>query len=219
MSIHREGWKIIAISALVVIAIAGLVAFFTGSALARWIDASVAAFLVLFIAFFFRVPAGRVAPDDDAVVSAPSDGKVVSIAPAYAPEYFDGPCTRISIFLSIFNVHVTWYPVEGEVVYSQYHPGRFHLAFRPKASNDNEHTTIVVKSKSGVDVMFRQIAGILARRIVCYAEPGVKSGKALEAGFIKFGSRIDVFVPNDSEILVREGDKVKGITTPLARIR
>ena len=133
-----------------------------------------------------------------------------------APLSIDAPAKQISIFMSPLNVHANYYPVEGEVTYSKYHPGLFLVAWHPKSSTENERTTMVVKHPKG-NVLFRQIAGAVARRIVCYAKPGEQVGQNQECGFIKFGSRVDVIVPCDVEVTVKIGDKVKGRITELAR--
>lgn len=164
---------------------------------------------------FFRIPHRTPNQDDGAIVS-PCDGKVVTIEDIHEHEAIDAPAKQISIFMSPLNVHANYYPVEGEVTYSKYHPGLFLVAWHPKSSIENERTTMVVKHPKG-NVLFRQIAGAVARRIVCYATPGEQVGQNQECGFIKFGSRVDVIVPREVEVTVKIGDKVKGRITELAR--
>jgi phosphatidylserine decarboxylase len=166
--------------------------------------------------WFFRVPV-REAVIDDSLVISPADGKVVNVKEVEENEYFGEKCLCISIFLTFFNVHITWFPVGGVVKYYKYHPGKYIFAFHPKSSEKNERTTIAVRTDLGNEVMFRQIAGIVARRVVCYAKENEHFDQTSEAGFIKFGSRLDVFLPLGTEVLVKKGDKVSGQTSVLAK--
>ena len=152
-------------------------------------------------------------------VLAPADGKVVANEIVKENEYFKGECRQISIFMSIYNVHVNWFPMDGEVTYYKYHPGKFLVAFNPKSSTDNEHNTTVVKDNMGREVLFRQIAGFLARRIVCELEAGDKAQAGEEFGMIRFGSRLDVFLPVDAEVKVKIGDKTRGKVTVLGILK
>lgn len=164
---------------------------------------------------FFRVPKRR--PNlDEASILSPCDGKVVVIEETHEHEFIDGPVRQISIFMSPLNVHVNYFPVGGKVVYHKYHPGLFLVAWHPKSSTDNERNTVVVEHAKG-SVLFRQIAGAVARRIICYSKAGDAALQAGEMGFIKFGSRVDVMVPMEAEITVAIGDKVKGRMSELAR--
>lgn len=218
MKLHKEGKVIILVNLAIWAVAIALVCHFADSAAARWIWSILFAFFGLIVIFFFRIPKRDVTVEDGIVV-APSDGKVVKIQKAFVPEYFDRECTQISIFLNLFNVHITWFPIGGKVSFYRYHPGKYIFAFLPKSSEKNEHTTIVVKDGEDREVMFRQIAGIVARRIVCYVKEGETYGQATEAGFIKFGSRLDVFIPGEAEILVKKGDKVKGSVSAIARLK
>ena len=202
-----------------VIAIAGgvLAYIYADSTLWKAVLITLCVLLAGIMTFFFRNPR-RCVTRDSSLVVAPADGKVIAVDKVFVDEYFGCECTRISIFLSLFNVHVTWFPTGGEITYFKYYPGAHTFAFLPKSSDKNEHSSVVVKDENGREVMFRQIAGIVARRVVCYASVGKSFEQGAEAGFIKFGSRLTVFIPGDSEPLVKPGDKVKGSVTPLARI-
>ena len=156
---------------------------------------------------------------DDDLVFSPCDGRVVVTEIVKDDEYFDGEeCMQVSIFMSVTNVHINWFPVSGVVKYFKYHPGKFLVAWHPKSSTDNERTTTVVETPSGVKVLFRQIAGAVARRIVSYVKVDDVAEQNKPFGFIKFGSRIDILLPKDAKLLVEIGDKVVGTQTPIARI-
>ena len=171
-------------------------------------------FLVLILQFF-RNPDRPPLALENAVVS-PVDGKVVIVKEVEEPEYFKGKRLQVSIFMSPLNVHVTRYPVSGEVMFSKYHPGKYFVAWHPKSSTFNERTTIVVDNPTYGEVLYRQIAGAVARRIVNYAEEGQAVTQGTDAGFIKFGSRVDVFLPIETPVLVKEGQFVKGGVTLIA---
>lgn len=171
-----------------------------------------------FIIWFFRNPI-REASSVSLDVIAPVDGKVVIVEEVDEPEYLKGRCLQVSIFMSPLNVHVNRYPVSGKVVYTKYHPGKFLVAFHPKSSTLNERTTVVVETENGKDVLFRQIAGAVARRIVLYAKEQDKAVAGAEYGFIKFGSRLDIFLPLGTEILVKVGDKTLGGVQKIAELK
>jgi phosphatidylserine decarboxylase len=177
--------------------------------------------MILFLLFFllilqfFRDPNRKTALNDLHVI-APADGKVVVIEDVEEKEYFKGKRKQISIFMSPLNVHVTRYPVSGVVKYSKYHPGKYLVAWHPKSSEDNERTSIVVENKTLGEVMYRQVAGAVARRIVNYASVGQQVVQGTDAGFIKFGSRLDIFVPLDFEIRVGLNESVRGGETVIA---
>ena len=172
------------------------------------------AFLAL-IVWFFRVPARSSISGTDDILS-PADGKVVAIEMVREAEYFNTDRRQVSIFMSPMNVHVNWYPINGLVTYTKYHPGRYLVAWHPKSSTENERSTVVIKGDR-CEVLVRQIAGALARRICTYAAPGALAVRARELGFIKFGSRVDLLLPLDAEILVVLGQQVQGATTVIAR--
>lgn len=169
-----------------------------------------------FSLFFFRVP-NRVAASGDNVVTSVADGKVVVIEKVYEPEYIKGECLQVSVYMDFFNVHVNYWPVSGEVTYYKYHPGQYLLAFLPKASELNEHASVGIRSPYG-EVFFKQLAGTFARRIVTYATPGNEGVKGEQCGVIKFGSRIDMYLPLDSEIKVQLGDYVKASESVIAEL-
>jgi len=158
---------------------------------------------------FFRNPK-RTTNINDSTIVAPVDGKVVVIEEVFEKEYFKDQRIQISIFMSPLNVHVTRYPISGKVKFSKYHPGKYLVAWHPKASEENERTTIVVENKKFGEVLYRQIAGALAKRIVNYAKPSMEVLQGSDAGFIKFGSRVDIFLPLNTKINVNLNDKVKG---------
>ena len=169
-----------------------------------------------FVMFFFRVPQrARVGAEN--VVTSVADGKVVVIEKVFEPEHLKCECIQVSVYMDFFNVHVNYWPIDGEVTYYKYHPGKYMLAFLPKASELNEHTSVGVHSSYG-DVFFKQIAGTFARRIVCHAQPGTEIRKSQECGIIKFGSRIDMYLPLDAEIKVKLGDTVRGSETIIAEL-
>lgn len=171
-----------------------------------------------FIVWFFRNPE-RLGTSEINDIIAPVDGKVVVIEEVEENEFLKSKCIQLSIFMSPLNVHVNRYPVSGKVIYTKYHPGKFLVAFHPKSSELNERTTVVVENENGRNVLFRQIAGAVARRIVLYSKKGDKAKAGDEYGFIKFGSRLDIFLPLDTEILVKIGDKTKGGIQKIAELK
>jgi len=173
-------------------------------------------FFMGFSLFFFRVPR-RITVQGDNVVTSVADGKVVVIDKVYEPEYVKGNCIQVSVYMDFFNVHVNYWPVDGEVTYYRYHPGKYLLAFMPKASELNEHSSVAIRSPYG-DVFFKQLAGTFARRIVTYATPGNIEKKGEQCGVIKFGSRIDMYLPLDSKINVQLGEHVKACETVIAEL-
>lgn len=178
--------------------------------------AAVPMFFMGFSLFFFRVPRRVTVPGDNVVTSV-ADGKVVVIDKVYEPEYIKGECIQVSVYMDFFNVHVNYWPVDGEVTYYKYHPGKYLLAFMPKASELNEHSSVAIRNSHG-DVFFKQLAGTFARRIVTYAVPGNKERKGEQCGVIKFGSRIDMYLPLDSRINVQLGEYVKACETVIAEL-
>ena len=213
---HKEGFKIILITLFLGIVISVISNFFIDSEfLNRAINVLILIIFVLVLQFF-RNPKRNFSLDPDHILS-PVDGKVVVIEEVFEKEYFNDKRLQVSVFMSPLNVHVTRYPIGGAVVYSKYHPGKYLVAWHPKSSEENERTTVVVKSSNFGEVLFRQIAGAMARRIVNYAQKGETIIQASDSGFIKFGSRVDVFLPLDSEINVILNQKVKGGMTILAK--
>lgn len=221
MKINKEGLKIIATSGLIVaIVLAANCLMSIYGWLPMW--ATIAILVVAlglwgFIIRFFREPARPLLSDNE-IVFSPCDGEVVVVEQTDEKEYLGCKCLQISIFMSIYNVHVNWFPVAGEVEYFKYHPGKFLVAWHPKSSEENERTTTVVNTGK-YKVLFRQIAGFVARRIVSYAEVGKRVEQNTKCGFIKFGSRVDLLLPLDCEPLVKIGDKVTGSITQIARLK
>jgi phosphatidylserine decarboxylase len=217
MKLHREGNKIIII-AIILLAIVVV----TDLLFVPWLYLQLAVlvpFAVLFflVIWFFRIPS-RPLPSNDNIVYAPADGKVVVIEKTTEPEYFKDERIQVSIFMSPLNVHQNVYPISGEVTYTKYHKGKYLVAWHPKSSTDNERCTVVVKSDTGKEILFRQIAGAVARRICTYTKPGDKAVKGEEFGFIKFGSRVDIFLPLDAKILCKMGDISENKITKIAEI-
>lgn len=221
MKISREGFKIIAVSGVVFLAIWVLIYHMLRADDLLWLLITLSVLLLalwLFIISFFRDPR-RVRIHDDNLVFSPCDGRVVVTEIVKDDEYFGGEeVMQVSIFMSVTNVHINWFPVGGIVKYFKYHPGRFLVAWHPKSSTDNERTTTVVETADGKEILFRQIAGAVARRIVSYVKVGDEAEQNNVFGFIKFGSRIDILLPKDAKLLVEIGDKVVGTQTPIARI-
>ena len=212
---HKEGHKIILSSLVLVIAIALAANFLVENEMTRQLMVVFFIILFLLILQFFRNPKRNFNPNENEVLS-PVDGKVVVIEEVFEKEYFQEKRMQISVFMSPINVHVTRYPVGGEVVFSKYHPGKYLVAWHPKASEENERTTVVVRSKEFGDVLYRQIAGALAKRIVNYAQEGEQAQQTADSGFIKFGSRVDVFLPLDAKVKVNLNEVVKGGISVLA---
>jgi len=169
----------------------------------------------IFILRFFRIPSRKFMPDENLIFS-PADGTVVNIKEVCEPEYFRDKRLLVSVFMSVWNVHINWYPLTGIVKYFRYHPGKYLVAWHPKSSELNERTSVVLLDSKEREILVRQIAGIVARRIVYYPEEGMNVQAGEEMGFIKFGSRLDVYLPLSAKILVKHKDKVKGKSTPLA---
>jgi phosphatidylserine decarboxylase len=206
---HKEGYKIIAITFIIVLALILSAEKFID---VIWIVKTIqilAIALLIIVLQFFRNPK-RVTELDDNTIIAPVDGKVVVIEEVEEPEYFKDKRLQVSIFMSPINVHVTRYAMSGIVKYSKYHPGKYLVAWHPKASTENERTTVVIENKNIGKILYRQIAGALAKRIVNYAKEDTKVVQGTDAGFIKFGSRVDLYLPLGTNIKVNLGDKVKG---------
>ena len=215
---HKEGYTIIIIT-LLVVAI-GFVSTQTwvSPVWLQYVCYAALTILLILILQFFRNPTRTAAGNIEEIVS-PVDGKVVVIEEVFEKEYFKEKRLQVSIFMSPLNVHVTRYPAGGEVVYSKYHAGKYLVAWHPKASEENERTTVVVRSTTFGDVLYRQIAGALAKRIVNYAKEGETVIQGDDSGFIKFGSRVDVFLPLDTPIAVKLNQKVKGAQSVIATLK
>lgn len=219
MTIHKEGFKTLAITLLGCFSFSGILWKFFGAE--STITYSGIVFSVLFfliILQFFRSPKRRTLLEEKNVI-APADGKVVVIERTKEGEFFKDERIQVSIFMSPFNVHVNRHSVSGIVKYFKYHPGKYLVAWHPKSSTENERTTMVVETSSGTQVLMRQIAGALAKRIKWYVKPGDEVIQGEEYGFIKFGSRVDIFLPLDADIKVMLNDKPKGGQTVIAVLK
>ena len=216
MTIHKEGYKIIAIS-VILFGIINLSFFYFFSYTSPFLVGIVFAatlLLLLFIISFFRIPKRKLTVREEAIV-APADGKVVVIEEVQADEYFTDRRIQVSIFMSPLNVHVNRNPVSGDVAYSQYHKGKYLVAWHPKSSTENERHSVVYR-KEGKEILVKQIAGAVAKRIVNYLQVGQSIKQSDEMGFIKFGSRVDLLLPLDAKVQVKIGDKPKGGVTVIA---
>lgn len=216
MTIHKEGYPTIAWTAIIV-GIVNLLSFYFISFDLPLVSALISVVtigLLIFIISFFRIPRRTLTINENAII-APADGKVVAIEEVQADEYFTDRRIQVSIFMSPLNVHVNRNPVTGDVVYSQYHKGKYLVAWHPKSSTENERHTVVYR-KNGKEVLAKQIAGALAKRIVNYLSAGQSVNQTEEMGFIKFGSRVDLLLPLDAKIKVKIGDKPQGGVTVVA---
>lgn len=218
--IHEEGTKAILITLALIAVVSFLVNWF-------WPRQDVWHYLLYgfelvvltLIVRFFRVPIWRKTTMAEDAVLSPADGVVAANEVVLEDEYFHDERRQISIFMSIYDVHINFFPFDGEVTYYKYHPGKFLVAFNPKSSSDNEHNTIVLKDKKGREVLVRQIAGFVARRIVCDLQQGDEAVVGEELGMIRFGSRVDVFLPLDAEVEVKINHRTVGKETVLARLK
>jgi phosphatidylserine decarboxylase len=218
MTIHKEGYAIIPISAILISLLYLLITYFLPYEMVRWIIGLAAVIFWGLIIYFFRVPK-ITPPTGDKLVVAPAEGKVVVIEETDEPEYLKENRIQISIFMSPLNVHVNRSPVDGDISYYKYHPGKYLVAWHPKSSTENERTSIAYKLTNGTEILMRQIAGAVARRIRFYKKAGDVVSATDEVGFIRFGSRVDVFLPLDADIKVNIGDKTTGGETILATLK
>jgi len=219
MTIHREGRKLLFWMLIVLAALNfGLNKWMPEQGTLLNVVLLVSIVLYLIVLQFFRSPYIKL-PNEEKLVFAPADGKVVVIEETMEEEYLNEKRKQVSIFMSPINVHVNRSPIAGIVEYFKYHPGKYLVAWHPKASFENERTTMVVKNQNGVKILVRQIAGALARRIKWYVKEGTPLAQGGEFGFIKFGSRVDIFLPLDAEVLVSIDEKTKGGRTPIARLK
>ena len=214
---HREGFLIIGISFIVAVSCSLIAESFIINPLSKYFIQFFSILVLILILQFFRNPKRIVKPNSKKILS-PVDGKVVVIESVFEKEYFKDNRMQVSIFMSPLNVHVTRYPLSGTVTYSKYHPGRYLVAWHPKSSEENERTTVVIKTSKFGEILYRQIAGALARRIVNYAKEGDEVKQGDDAGFIKFGSRVDLFLPLNTPIDVVINQYVKGAKTVISSI-
>ncbi len=218
MKFHKEGWPSLIFVLLVSAALISLIRWAAPElVILHWLAYLISGFLTLVIVQFFRHPIRQLTQGEGLII-APADGKVVVIEETTESEYFKDKRLQVSIFMSPINVHVNRYPIGGLVTYFKYHPGKFLAAWEPKSSTDNERTTVVVKGSNGVEVLFRQVAGALARRLVWYCKEGDSASQAGEMGFIKFGSRVDLYFPLGTQLDIKIGETVKGGVTVLGKI-
>lgn len=218
MTLHKEGTGTISLTIIGLLAAnAALRYFLPEQDILHTLLLIVSLFLFVIVVQFFRKPTRTTVKNPKHVI-APADGKVVVIEEVVEAEYFKGPRRQVSIFMSPLNVHINFNPISGIVTYAKYHAGKYLVAWHPKSSTENERTTIVVKHHNGTEILFRQIAGALARRICWYVKEGQAVEQGSEFGFIKFGSRIDIFLPLDAKILVNIDDKPVGGETVIAEL-
>ena len=216
--LHREGRKMLLVVALVFF-IVNIAAYIYWP---HWIFAStlaLAAIALVFVAYFFRDPVRVLTIDDPNYLVAPADGKVVVIEPVMENEYFHEERLQVSIFMSPFNVHANWYPCEGTILLSEHQAGNHKAAWLPKSSTENERSLVVIETKSKAIIAVRQIAGAMARRIVTYARQGKECHRNSHLGFIKLGSRVDMYLPLNTQMFVEMGDNVRGNDTIIAKLK
>jgi phosphatidylserine decarboxylase len=218
MTIHKEGYPTIAIGLIFSAIVIGIACyFFPQFLIAKLFAYALSGFVMIVVLQFFRSPSRNWTINENALI-CPADGKVVVIEETEETEYFKDKRIQVSIFMSPINVHVNRYPLSGVVKYAKYHAGKYLVAWHPKSSTENERTTVVIEHKNGKQILFRQIAGALARRIVMYSKEGDKAEQTGQFGFIKFGSRVDIFLPIGTKVNVKIDDVVKGGITLLAEV-
>lgn len=218
MKIHSEGTNILVILAAMLVIINVLGWMFISPIAIPIVFTSISVILFLLVLNFFRSPRRHFKGNRDRVVVSSVDGTVVALERTFESEYLNREVIQLSVFMTIFNVHANWFPVDGTVELVRHHAGRFLSAYLPKSSTENERSTVVIRATNGQEILVRQIAGAIARRIVTYAEPGGAADIEDHMGFIKFGSRVDIFLPLDAEIYVKIGDKTIGGVTEIARL-
>lgn len=219
MKIHREGLNILAILLAILLVINFPAWLFIRPVAIPIAFSVISAVVYLLVLNFFRSPRRNFPGNRENVVVASADGKVVALEETYESEYLHCRCMQLSVFMSVLNVHANWFPVDGEVLYVKHHSGRFLSAYLPKSSTENERSTVAIRALNGQTILMRQVAGALARRIVTYARPGETADISDHMGFIKFGSRVDLYLPLDAEILVKLGDITTGGVTEVARLK
>ena len=219
VKIHREGTNILIILMLILIVINLSAWMFIRPAAIPTVFSSISGVLYLLVVNFFRSPRRTFHGDRKDVVVSSVDGTVVALEEVFEPEVLRRKVKMLSVFMTVFNVHANWFPIDGEVLMVRHHRGRFLSAYLPKASIENERSTVLIRATNGQEILVRQIAGAVARRIVTYAEPGDQANIEEHMGIIKFGSRVDIYLPLDAEIYVKIGDKITGGVTEVARLR
>ena len=219
VKIHREGTNIIIMLLFILVIFNGLAFLFISYKMVPIVFATISGILFLFVVNFFRSPRRHFKGEKKNAVLASVDGTVVALEEVYEPEYLKRNVMQVSIFMTVFNVHANWVPVEGVVKYVTHHAGRYLNAYLPKSSTENERSTIVIETDKGHEILVRQVAGAIARRIVTYPEQDERVYLDEHLGFIKFGSRVDIYLPLDSEIHVKLGDKTMGGITEIAHLK
>ncbi len=219
MTIHKEGYGTIAV-VFIALAIVNAAVYYISGQSANALQWSVIITFIpmMLVVNFFRSPQREAITNDKAII-APADGTIVAIEEVEETEYLKTKCLQVSIFMSVFNVHINWYPVKGVVKYFRHHNGRFMGAYLPKSSTENERTSVVIEQPDGTQILVRQVAGAMARRIVCYAEENTTIKQSQQMGFIKFGSRVDVYLPLGTQIDVKLKDKTTGRQTILGWLK
>ncbi|GHT07418.1 phosphatidylserine decarboxylase proenzyme [Bacteroidia bacterium] len=215
MRIHKEGYKIIFVALILLVAL-NVVLRYADKNTVFYIMLGISVVFFLMLVNFFRNPRPFFSDDTENIVIAPADGRVVVIEEVFESEYFKKNCLQISIFMGLTNVHVNWMPINGKIIHYGHQNGKFKAAYLPKSSLENERSTVVIERKDGTQILVRQIAGAMARRIVTYAEIGKEAQINNQLGFIKFGSRVDLFLPLDVDICVELDQKVYGNQTVVA---
>lgn len=219
VKIHREGINIILALLLILTVVCITIYLFVEPVAVSVVLWGILLVIMGLVVNFFRSPVRTFKGDRNNTVVSSVDGTVVALEEVEEKEFLQGKAIQLSVFMSIFNVHANWYPVDGQVETVKYQPGRFRAAYLPKSSSENEHSSVVIRTEGGTRILVRQIAGAIARRIVTYARPGVEANLSAHLGFIKFGSRVDIYLPPDTEVFVKIGDKTVGGVTPIARLK
>ena len=215
MHIDHNSYGSIALAWLICAVLIIIARLLIGSSPVFWLIAAVILMIAVWQTLFFRVPV-RKAAGSASVITAVADGKIVIKKKVFEPQFLNRECIQVSIFMDFFDVHANFWPADGVVTYYKYYPGKHFMAFKPKASEENEHACTGMRTDDGKDILFKQLAGTFARRIVCYSEPGMKTKAGKQCGIIKFGSRIDMFLPTDADIKVEIGDKVRACESVIA---
>ncbi|MDL2283085.1 phosphatidylserine decarboxylase family protein [Odoribacter sp. OttesenSCG-928-G04] len=212
MKLHKAGYSVLLKLFVLLVLLDAVLLYFIDHTTINYIILGATGIFYLLCVNFFRFPHRNILVDNNTIL-APADGKVVVIEETEENEYFKDKRLQVSIFMNVFNVHINWFPINGKVIYFQYHKGKFSAAYLPKSSTENERTSIVIKNENGEAILMRQIAGAMAKRIVSYAPVGEEAKQDKHAGFIKFGSRVDLYLPLDTHINVKLGQKTVGSQT------
>lgn len=218
VKIHREGTNILLVLLLILTVVNVSAWLLIRPVGIPWTFSIISGILYLLVINFFRSPRRTFRGRRDNVVVSSVDGTVVALEEVFEPEVLKRKVRMLSVFMSVFNVHANWFPVDGEVIYTKHHNGRFMAAYLPKSSTENERSTVVIRTPEGQLVLMRQVAGAMARRIVTYAQPGVEASIEDHMGFIKFGSRVDLYLPLGTDIYVKLDDKTTGGVTEIGRL-